>query len=137
GEFTIPSKSPMPSYKGKLTDAEIADVVAYLMTLKGGAPAVTTNSVPAVGVTFERILNAGKEPQNWLTYSGGVNGQRHSMLTQITPTNVKNLELQWVWQAKALEKIEKKALVVDGVLLNREGPENVVSRGGGARRLLL
>jgi len=45
-EFTILSKSPMPSYKGKLTDTEVADVVAYLMTLKGGAP-VATNSAPA------------------------------------------------------------------------------------------
>jgi putative heme-binding domain-containing protein len=34
-EFTVLTKSPMPSYKGKLTDQEIADVVAYLMSLKG------------------------------------------------------------------------------------------------------
>ena len=27
-------------------------------------------------VTFDRILNADKEPQNWLTYSGNVKGQR-------------------------------------------------------------
>jgi hypothetical protein len=49
-------------------------------------------------VTFERLLNTDKEPQNWLTYSGNVKGQRHSLLKQITPANVKNLELQWVWQ---------------------------------------
>lgn len=34
-EFTVLATSPMPSYKGRLTDAEIADVVAYLLTLKG------------------------------------------------------------------------------------------------------
>ena len=34
-EFTVLTKSPMPSYKGKLSDQEIADVIAYLMTLKG------------------------------------------------------------------------------------------------------
>lgn len=34
-EFTILTKSPMPSYKGKLTGQEVADVVAYLMSLKG------------------------------------------------------------------------------------------------------
>ena len=27
-------------------------------------------------------------------------------LTQITSANVKNLELQWIWQAKSLEKYE-------------------------------
>jgi hypothetical protein len=44
-------------------------------------------------VAFDRILNANKEPQNWLTYSGALNGQRQSG-SQITPVNVKNLELQ-------------------------------------------
>jgi len=34
-EFSILAQSPMPSYKGKLNDQEVADVVAYLMSLKG------------------------------------------------------------------------------------------------------
>ncbi len=34
-EFTISTTSPMPSYKGKLSDEEIADVLAYLLSLKG------------------------------------------------------------------------------------------------------
>jgi putative heme-binding domain-containing protein len=34
-EFTILLESPMPAYKGKLTSAEIADLVAYLLSLKG------------------------------------------------------------------------------------------------------
>ena len=67
-------------------------------------------------VTFDRLLHSDREPQNWLTYSGNVSGQRYSPLTQITPGNVKNLELQWVWQAKSLEKFETTALVVDGIL---------------------
>jgi len=78
-------------------------------------------------VTFDRILNADKEPQNWLTYSGNVKGQRHSGLKQITPANAKNLELQWVWQAKSLEKFETTALVVDGVLYTVEAPDTVVA----------
>ena len=32
-------------------------------------------------VSFDRILNANKEPQNWLTYSGTTLSQRHSLLT--------------------------------------------------------
>jgi alcohol dehydrogenase (cytochrome c) len=79
------------------------------------------------GVTFDRILNADKEPQNWLTYSGAVNGQRHSELKQITPANAKNLELQWVWQSKSLEKYETTSLVVDGVLYTVEAPDTVVA----------
>src|SRR5262249_37287103 len=34
-EFTVLTTSPMPSYKGRFSDDEIADVVAYLLTLKG------------------------------------------------------------------------------------------------------
>ena len=34
-EFAILQESPMPSYKGKLNDQEIADLVTYLTTLKG------------------------------------------------------------------------------------------------------
>jgi alcohol dehydrogenase (cytochrome c) len=46
-------------------------------------------------VTFERILNADKEPQNWLTYSGTYFSQRYSLLNQITPANVGTVKLQW------------------------------------------
>src|SRR6202035_4746933 len=78
-------------------------------------------------VTFNRILNANKEPQNWLTYSGTELSQRHSLLTQITPANVKHLELQWVFQARSLEKFEATPLVVDGVIYTVQAPNDVVA----------
>ncbi len=34
-EYSISTTSPMPSYKGTLSDDEIADVLAYLLSLKG------------------------------------------------------------------------------------------------------
>ena len=34
-EYTISNTSPMPSYKSTLSDAEMADVLAYLLSLKG------------------------------------------------------------------------------------------------------
>lgn len=78
-------------------------------------------------VTFDRILSADKEPQNWLTYSGSVLGQRYSLLDEITPDNVKNLELQWIFQASSLEKFEATSLVVDGVLYTVQAPNDVVA----------
>jgi putative heme-binding domain-containing protein len=34
-EFTVSTKSSMPSYKEELTSEELADIVSYLLTLKG------------------------------------------------------------------------------------------------------
>src|SRR3974390_2678359 len=78
-------------------------------------------------VGFDRILNAVREPQNWLTYSGSVLSQRHSPLNQITPENVKDLQLAWVFQARSLEKFEATSLVVDGVLYTVQAPNDVVA----------
>jgi alcohol dehydrogenase (cytochrome c) len=78
-------------------------------------------------VSFDRLLNTGKEPQNWLSYSGGLSSERHSKLTQITPANVKNLDLQWVFQARSLEKFEATPLVVDGVMYTVQAPNDLVA----------
>src|SRR6188472_1182177 len=78
-------------------------------------------------VTLDRILHADREPQNWLSYSGTPMNQRYSGLTQITPANVKNLQLQWIWQARSLEKFEATPLVIDGVMYTVEAPNNIVA----------
>ncbi|MFL5862408.1 MAG: PQQ-dependent dehydrogenase, methanol/ethanol family, partial [Solirubrobacteraceae bacterium] len=63
-----------------------------LSTMVGTAPP------SAKGVTYDRILNARNEPQNWLTYYGAYDGQRFSPLDQINTGNVKNLSPAWVFQ---------------------------------------
>jgi alcohol dehydrogenase (cytochrome c) len=78
-------------------------------------------------ISFDRILHADKEPHNWLSYSGTLDNQRYSLLNQITPANVKNLQLQWIWQSKSIEKFEATPLVVDGVMYTVEAPNNVVA----------
>ena len=78
-------------------------------------------------VTFERIVNAEREPQNWLSYSGTIDNQRYSRLDQINTRTVGQLELQWVWQARSLEKFEATALVVDGILYTVQAPNDVVA----------
>ena len=78
-------------------------------------------------VSFDRILRADQESQNWLTYSGTFMSQRYSQLAQITPANVKNLELQWVFQARSLEKFETTPLVVDGVMYTVQSPNDVIA----------
>src|SRR3982074_514311 len=78
-------------------------------------------------VTFDRLVNAPKEPQNWLTYSGNLMSQRYSPLDQVTPQNVKNLELKWLFQARSLEKFEATPLVVDGVMYTVQAPNDIVA----------
>jgi alcohol dehydrogenase (cytochrome c) len=67
-------------------------------------------------VTFERLLNASKEPQNWLTYSGEYAGQRFSALDQVNTANAPSLTAKWVYQTAATGKFETTPLVVDGIL---------------------
>src|SRR5690242_2996628 len=68
-------------------------------------------------VTFDRILHADREPQNWLTYSGSYSGARYSTLNQINRSNAKNLQLKWVYHptylAASQSKMENTPLVVD------------------------
>jgi alcohol dehydrogenase (cytochrome c) len=95
--------------------------------------------VGAQQVSFDRILRADQEPQNWLTYSGNLAGWRYSPLTQITPANVRNLELQWAFQtrapAEANEKFEATPLVVDGVMYTVLAPNHVVALDAATGRM--
>jgi alcohol dehydrogenase (cytochrome c) len=81
---------------------------------------VLTVVIAAVGsygqVTFERLVNATKEPQNWLTYSGDYAGRRFSPLDQINTANARSLVAKWVYQTAATGKFETTPLVVDGIL---------------------
>jgi alcohol dehydrogenase (cytochrome c) len=78
-------------------------------------------------VSHDRLLNAAKEPENWLTYGGGFEGQRYSALSQITPDNVKDLTLQWAFQQRSTEKFESTPLVVDGVMYLTQAPNDIVA----------
>src|SRR5262249_6028736 len=108
---------------------------AFAVSLALAAVAI----VHAQQVTFDRILHADRDPQNWLTYSGSLFGHRYSPLTQITPANVKNLELQWVFQtrgpAEATEKFEATPLVVDGVMYTVLAPNHVVALDAASGRM--
>src|SRR5258708_31914342 len=57
-------------------------------------------------VTFDRLLNSSKEPQNWMTYSGDYTGRRFSALDQINVTNAHSMTAKWVYQTGATGKLE-------------------------------
>ena len=91
-----------------------------------GAPP-PNREVPAPNVSFDRIQQSSKEPQNWLTYSGGLSSQRHSQLTAIQPGNARDLELKWVFQSRSLERHQVTPLVVDGTMYTIQSPNDVVA----------
>jgi alcohol dehydrogenase (cytochrome c) len=70
-------------------------------------------------VTFDRLVNADREPQNWLMNHRTYDAQRYSPLARINRSNVKNLRLAY---AVALggtsvdENLESTPLAEDGFL---------------------
>ena len=78
-------------------------------------------------VTWERLLNAADEPENWLMYNGTLDSQRFSGLEQIHSRNVGNLELKWAYQIPEIDRAETVPLVVDGIMFVTEAPSNVVA----------
>ena len=78
-------------------------------------------------VSSDRLVRSSEEPQNWLTYSGNYAGQRYSLLHQVDLTNVKNLELKWVFQVQSLQKFESTPLVVNGIMYVTQSPNDVIA----------
>ena len=78
-------------------------------------------------MTSQRLAAAANEPQNWLTYSGNYSSTRYSPLNQITPANVKNLKLQWVYQSPVAGNWQTTPLVVDGVMYITQRLNDVVA----------
>src|SRR5262249_46906063 len=81
----------------------------------------------AAQVPSDRLVRAADEPQNWLTYSGGYAGQRHSLLAQITALNVRNLELMWILPNQVSGAWQATPLVVDGIMYVTQRPNDVLA----------
>ena len=78
-------------------------------------------------VTYDRILNAADEPQNWLTYNGGYSSQRYSELDQVTPRNVDDLEVKWTLQNQVFGAWQTNPIVVDGIMYITQRPNDVMA----------
>jgi alcohol dehydrogenase (cytochrome c) len=81
-----------------------------------------------IDVTFDRMLNADREPGNWLTYSRTLSGQRYSPLAAVSRSNVHQLELAWLWQTGvAAGRFQATPLVVDGMMYTVRPVNDVVA----------
>jgi alcohol dehydrogenase (cytochrome c) len=71
----------------------------------------------AADVTWDRLLNADKDPNNWAMYHGNFTGWHHSGLDQINTSNVGDLSLAWQHIPSSSKRgIQSFPLAVDGIL---------------------
>jgi alcohol dehydrogenase (cytochrome c) len=78
----------------------------------------------AAEVTPDRLINADKEPQNWLMNHRTYDGQRFSPLARIDRSNVKNLKLAYavpLGGTAGNESVEATSLVENGFLYITDG----------------
>jgi alcohol dehydrogenase (cytochrome c) len=83
-------------------------------------------------VSFERLVNAANDGDNWLTYSGTYRSERYSPLDQVNTGNVKDLKVIWAYQMQPATDagnglVETTPIVVDGVMYLTEPPSTVTA----------
>src|SRR6266704_888404 len=78
-----------------------ASVLATVVAAVGFASAVPARA--ADEVTHDRLLNADKEPGNWLHHHKNFSATRFSSLKDINKDNVKNLKVAWTMHLGGVE----------------------------------
>jgi len=76
-------------------------------------------------LTYQRLLNAQAEPQNWLMYWGNYQGTHYSSLKQIDKSNVDRLQTAWMMPMSGMANLQATPLVVDGVMYTSGVPGTV------------
>ena len=95
---------------------------AFLVAVGALIAIASSGQILAQGLDEQMLLHPPAD--SWPGYHGDYSGRRHSSLTQITPQNVKNLGLAWVFQTEQLAQIKSSPLLVDGILYFTV-PENI------------
>ncbi len=132
--------TPMPAVHA--SGESLQNLVAYLSSLEGVVPNTPASpSEPRPGdIDFARILDP--QPGDWLSYDGGINGNRFSPLDQINKENVSKLQLAWSYTVELWRQflpdtpyfhenmryfgLETVPLVADGIMYIT-GPNQVMA----------
>ncbi len=78
-------------------------------------------------VRYESLADTSKAPGDWLTYSGNYEAHRFSPLSQITPANVDQLRIKWIYQLHGPARFETSPVVAQGVMYITAPPAKVVA----------
>ena len=103
--------------------------VSLVAVLGSFLAATALTPVRAGDMTFERALNADKEPQNWLLHHGDYAGHRFSALKDINTDSVKNLKMVFSVALGGFESggrykfgnLEGTPIVEDGMMYVTDG----------------
>jgi alcohol dehydrogenase (cytochrome c) len=77
-------------------------------------------------VSYDRLIKAGSDSLNWLTYSGDYYSHRYLPLKDINVDNVSRLSVAWVYQTIP-GLVETSPIVVDGIMYITEPPSIVTA----------
>jgi PQQ-dependent dehydrogenase (methanol/ethanol family) len=86
---------------------------------RGGASTNRGVTVPGEVKNYVPVTSAmlrNPPPGDWLVFRGNYYGHSYSPLDQITPANVKNLQLQWVWAMNDSGANQTTPIVHNGVI---------------------
>lgn len=78
--------------------------------------AVVAATATVAGQAIDPSLLLKPAKDSWPTYHGEYSGRRHSALTEITPDNVKQLGLAWVFQTGRSDQLKASPILVNGVI---------------------
>jgi alcohol dehydrogenase (cytochrome c) len=90
--------------------------LAGVRRLRAAALTLVAASVTLTAQSINPSLLLSPTKDSWPTYHGDYSGRRHSALTQITPDNVKQLGLQWVFQTGRTDQLKASPILVNGVI---------------------
>ena len=133
-----------------MTSWRMARLRVYLLTSAFTLAAIgmvaAARSAAANEVTPDRLLNADKEPGNWLLHHKNYSAQRFSSLKKINRDNVKNLKVAWTLHLSGVEGggiwshggLEGTPIVEDGFMYITDGWGSVykIDTHGGKGTLL-
>src|SRR5215469_2725483 len=105
---------PRPGCENRLLAVAIVLVVICLGCNRAGI--VSDKPAGAADVNQFRIINADREPGDWMSYGRTYDEQRFSPLSQVNDRNVSELGLAWYYDLDTNRGQEATPIVVDGVM---------------------
>jgi PQQ-dependent dehydrogenase (methanol/ethanol family) len=116
-----PSPAPTPAATPGARGAASPVLGAGTAAGQGRGGASTTRGVTVRGevknyVPVTADMLKSPPPGDWLMFRGNYHGHSYSRLDQITPANVKDLQLQWVWAMNDSGANQTTPIVHNGVI---------------------